>query len=156
MRKRFIVPDHRIERDEQWLDLTQLAALEVTSESDSHPIESAILHDAKGGWCAAAPGKQTIRIVFDEPQSLARVLLVFEEHVVARSQEFVLRWRADGHRDYRDIVRQQWNFSPPDTIREVEDYRVQLSKAKALELVIWPDIGGKVALASLLEMRLAS
>ena len=97
MRKRFIVPDRRIERDEQWLDLTQLAALEVTSESDSHPIESAILHNAKGGWCAAAPGKQTIRIVFDEPQSLTRVLLVFEEHVVARSQEFVLRWRADGH-----------------------------------------------------------
>jgi hypothetical protein len=155
MRKRSIVPDHRTERDEQWLDLTQLAAVEVTSESDSHPIESAILQNAKGGWRAAAPGKQTIRILFDEPQSLTRVLLVFEEHEVARSHEFVLRWLADQRKNYRDILRQQWNFSPPDTVREVEDYRVQLSRVKVVELVIWPDIGGKVALASLLEMRLA-
>ena len=154
MRKR-IVPDHRTERrDEQWLDVTQLAALEVSSESDSHPIESAFLQNATGGWRAAAPGMQTIRIVFDQPQNLTRILLVFEERDVARSHEFVLRWLQRGN-DYRDIVRQQWNFSPPGTIREVEDYRVGLSNVEAVELVIWPDIGGKVALASLLEMRLA-
>jgi len=82
-------------------------------------------------------------------------LLIFEEHDVARSPEFVLRWLPDGAAHYREIVRQQWNFSPPATIRELEDYRVQLSKVKVLELVIRPDIGGKTAIASLLEMRLA-
>ena len=26
-------------------------------------------------------------------------------------------------------VRQQWNFSPPDTVREVEEYQVELSRS---------------------------
>ena len=37
------------------------------------------------------------------------------------------------------IVRQQWNFSPPETIREVEEYQVELSNVTALELTIVPN-----------------
>jgi hypothetical protein len=119
MRKRSIVPDHRTEpRDDKWLDLAKLAEVEVTSESDSHPIEFALLQNGPDGWRAAGPGQQTIRILFDEPQTVRRILLVFEEHELARSQEFVLRWSPDRGDPYRDIVRQQWNFSPPDTVRE--------------------------------------
>jgi hypothetical protein len=39
-------------------------------------------------------------------------------------------------------VRQQWNFSPPQTIREVEEYEVKLSDVTLLELVIVPDNNG--------------
>ena len=38
----------------------------------------------------------------------------------ARTQEFVLRWSPDGGNSVKEIVRQQWNFNPPDSIREVE------------------------------------
>jgi hypothetical protein len=54
----------------------------------------------------------------------------------------------------REIVRQQYVFSPPATIQELEDYSVKLSGVIALELQIVPDISGGGAYASLAEMRL--
>ena len=42
---------------------------------------------------------------------LKRIALVFEENDTRRTQEFVLRWSADGGQSFREIVRQQWNFS---------------------------------------------
>jgi hypothetical protein len=102
------------------------------------PVESAfVLGDARG-WRAAAPGSQTIRLVFDQPQRLKCISLVFEENETARTQEFVLRWSPDGRSSVKEIVRQQWNFSPPDSIREVEEYQVELSSVTVLELVINP------------------
>ena len=81
--------------------------------------------------------------------------LVFEETETERTQEFVLRWSGDGGRSFRKIVRQQWNFSPPNTIREVEEYQVEITDATVLELVIVPDISRGVARASLKSLRLS-
>src|SRR6202011_3798843 len=111
--------------------------------------ESALDLGETQGWRSADSGSQTIRLIFDEPQRLTRISLVFEETETSRTQEFVLRWAGDGGRSFREIVRQQWNFSPPDTIHEVEEYRVELSGATVLELVIVPDIGRGSARASL-------
>jgi hypothetical protein len=72
----------------------------------------------------AGPGPQTIRLVFDKPQKLRRIWLKFEETEIKRTQEFVLRWSPDGGRSYREIVRQQWNFSPPETERETRHRRL--------------------------------
>jgi hypothetical protein len=80
---------------------------------------------------------------------------VFKETETSRTQEFVLRWRSEADQGFREIVRQQWNFSPPQTGREIEDYRVDLASVKVLELVIVPDIGGGSAYASLENLRLA-
>ena len=52
-------------------------------------------------------------------------------------------------------MRQQWNFSPPQAIREVEEYWVELSGVNVLELVIVPDISGGAARASLKSLRLS-
>jgi hypothetical protein len=52
-------------------------------------------------------------------------------------------------------VRQQWNFSPPETIREAEEYQVELSDLTVLELIVVPDISGGTAWASLQSLRLA-
>jgi hypothetical protein len=68
------------------------------------------------------------RLLFDQPLKVKRISLVFEETENARTQEFVLRWSSDLGRSFREIVRQQWNFSPPGTAREVEDYLVDLSR----------------------------
>ena len=126
--------------DEGWLDLDRAAMVEVTSEEKDYPVESALVAGEVRGWRAAVSGAQTIRLIFDEPQRLTRISLVFEESETERTQEFVLRWSSDGGRSFREIVRQQWNFSPPDTIREVEQYRVEISDVKVLELVILHEI----------------
>jgi hypothetical protein len=65
---------------------------------------------------------------------------VFLEDQQARTQEFVLRWSPNGCQSYREIVRQQYNFSPPGMTREFEDYAVDLTGVTALELKIVPDI----------------
>jgi hypothetical protein len=81
--------------------------------------------------------------------------LVFEETEIERTQEFVLRWSADYGGSFQEIVRQQWNFSPPDAISDVEEYRVELAGVNVLELVIVPDISGGGAHASLKSLRLS-
>jgi hypothetical protein len=119
------------------------------------PIESALLGGENQGWRAAYPGTQTIRLIFDEPQELRRIWLVFEDYENPRTQEFVLRWSADGGKSFRETVRQQWNFSSPDSAREIEDYTVELSDVTILELIIVPDKSGGAARASLASFRLA-
>ena len=157
MRKRVIEPAVPSGEaiDPEWIDVEQLAQVEVTSEDTAYPIEAALVPGRDEGWRAAQPGEQTIRLVFDRPQRLTRIWLLFIEPDRARSQEFVLRWSQDG-RTFRDIVRQQWNFGPPETIREAEDYRVDLGGATVLELTIVPDRSGGDARASLAQWRLAA
>ena len=120
MRKRIIAStqDSRQPKfeDQRWLDLEALAAVEVTSEEKEFPIESALLPGVQPGWRAATPGSQTIRLRFDQPQKLTRIQLRFEEMQMTRTQEFVLRYSSDSEDAFRDIVRQQWNFSGPDSL----------------------------------------
>jgi hypothetical protein len=157
MRKRLIdsTPESIRTRGEGWLDIETAAVVEVTSEDPDCPVESAFVSGDERGWRAAAPGSQRIRLVFDQPQRLKCISLVFEENETARTQEFVLRWSPDGGGSVKEIVRQQWNFSPPDSIREVEEYQVELSGVTVLELVINPNIGGGVARASVKNLRLS-
>ena len=156
MRKRQISTPPSVQLSgEAWLDVERMALVEVTSEEDGYPIESALQETENRGWRAAKPGAQTIRLIFDEPQRLRRIWLVFEDSENTRMQEFVLRWSPDGGDSFREIVRQQWNFSPPESVREVEDYAVELSAVTALELVIVPDKNGGAARASLASFRVA-
>src|ERR1700674_5558658 len=122
MRKRLITPSPQTGtlHEEGWLDLDREAMVEVTSEEKEYPVEGALIAGDMWGWRAAVSGAQTVRLIFDMPQSIS---LVFEETVRERTQEFVMRWSGDSGRSFREIVRQQWNFSPPATIREAEEYQ---------------------------------
>jgi hypothetical protein len=140
---------------ETWLDVERTASVEVTSEENGYPIESALLGTDGSGWRAASPGTQIIRLIFDEPQKLRRIWLVFEDRENTRTQEFVLRWSSDMGRSFREIVRQQWNFSPPDSVHETEDYIVELYGVTILDLIITPDKSGGEVRASLASLRLA-
>ena len=66
-----------------------------------------------------------------------------------------MQWSPNGKDSLKEIVRQQWNFSPPQSTREIEEYRVDLSNVTVLELIIKPNIGGGVARASLKNLRLS-
>jgi len=157
MRKRIITPvqQETASSDLEWLNMEELAEVEITSEDAAHPIESALLPGRASGWRAAGPGKQTIRLLFDYPQRLQRIWLYFVETRTVRTQEYVLRWSPDGGQSFREIVRQQWNFSPQGTTSETEDLHVELPAVTVLELSIIPDISGGNALASLAQLRLA-
>jgi hypothetical protein len=157
MRKRQIssTPQRVPFSGQTWLDVEHTAVVEVTSEENGYPIESALLGAGNQGWRAANSGTQTIRLIFDEPQKLRRISLVFEDSENTRTQEFVLRWSPDTGNSFREIVRQQWNFSPPESVREVEDYAVELTAVTILELIIVPDKSGGAARASLASLRLA-
>lgn len=157
MRKRLISPTPETirSRGEGWLDVERIAVVEVTSEDENFPVELAFTSGDTRGWRAGEPGNQTIRLIFDEPQRLKCISLVFEENETVRTQEFVLQWSPIGDGSLKEIVRQQWNFSPPESTREVEEYRVDLSNLTVLELIIKPSIGGGVARASLKNLRLS-
>ena len=94
------------------MDPEHLARVELTSEDEAHPVESALVVETGLGWRASAPGEQVVRLLFDEPLSLRRIQLQFRETEQERTQEFVLSWSGDGGQTYREVVRQQYHFSP--------------------------------------------
>ncbi len=161
MRKRIIAATRQdvLPANQDWLNVESLAEVEITSEDAAYPVESALLPALLPGpglgWRAAGPGKQTIRLLFTQPQRLRRIWLHFVEPVTERTQEYVLRWSPDSGQSFREIVRQQWNFNPESASSESEDYRVDLPGVTVLELTIIPDITGGDAVASLAQLRLA-
>jgi len=157
MRKRMIGrrEEHRSKPEDAWLDVESLAEVEISSEHGAHPIESALLPGRGGGWRAADPGTQTIRLLFTPPRDLHRIRLEFLEPSARRTQEYVLRWSRDGGQSFQEIVRQQWNFSPEGATSETEDYRVELPGLSVLELVVVPDIAGNAAFACLAQLRVS-
>ena len=141
--------------EEVWLRIEDVARLEVTSEDPNFPIESALAAGKGPGWRAAEKGKQIIRIVFDTPRTLRRIGLEFSETKIERTQEFTLRWATEAGGLFREIVRQQWNFSPQGSTNEVEDYQVDLENVSILELTIKPDLTPENAFATLTRCRVA-
>ena len=136
-----------------WMDLDAVASATMTSEDKTHPLERAV-SDAPGGWKASTPGVQVIRFSFDTPKNVKRVRLIFKEEAKERSQEFALV--AILHPEVRkEIVRQQWSFSPSGSTTEVEDYNVDLSDVVALELTIDPGRHDNTVFATLESIQVA-
>jgi hypothetical protein len=142
--------------DLNYLDLQHLAQVEISSESQEHPIESALVEGSKSGWQAACSGEQTIRLIFDQPQTIKHIYLLFDEQEQSRTQEFVLLWRMDNEDFFREILRQQYNFSQPLTTQEIENVTVDLKQVKVLELRIIPDMSGGEACAKLTQLRISA
>lgn len=153
MRKRVLGLDEGA-ADSQWLDLEPLARVEMTSEDAEHPIDSATRPGGRG-WRAAEAGEQVVRFLFDKPQGIRRIRLLFEEDEQERTHEFTLAWSGDVGLTPREIVRQQYNFSPSQNTREVEDYNVDLLGVTVIELRLRPDIGGGNVRASLRLIQMA-
>ncbi len=157
MRKR-IVASHspaETQSDQGWLNLEQIATVEVSSELPAFPIESAFSADDQLHWRASEPGTQQIRVIFDEPICVHRIRLRFDEREHNRTQETTLRWESAEGGPMHEIVRQQWNFSPTGSTTEIEDYAVNLDAVSVLELTIEPDLTRTDAIASLTTWRIA-
>jgi hypothetical protein len=88
------------------------------------------------------------------PKSSNTLSWFFEENERKRTQELFCGGLPTAD-SFREIVRQQLNFSPPETVREAPEYQVELSGVTVLELTIIPEISGGTASASLKNLRVA-
>jgi hypothetical protein len=157
MRKRIIGSAHVrsevVTRSDTWLDLEQIATVEVSSEDPRFPVEAIFDPAEESSWRAAQDGEQLVRIIFDEPRPLHRMQVLFVENENERTQEFTIRWSPAQGGPMREIVRQQWTFSPRGSTREVEQYDVSLEGVAVLELFIKPDLNAGRGRATLLKWR---
>ena len=140
--------------DGGWLDLAAVAEVEITSEHPEYPIEAALLPGKNTGWRANEPGRQVIRLLISPARKITHIHLHFEESAVERTQQYVLQWSPQPDQPCREIVRQQWNFSPRGATAEIEDHHIDLPPVAVLELIIDPDQGNPAAFASLESMRI--
>ena len=139
------------------IDVVAVATVLVTSEDPDHPVDHAF--DSQSGpggtrWVAGGPGEQVLILAFDDPQPIRRVMLEVEEREVARTQEVQLAVSGDGGRTYRELLRQEYNFSPPGTTFEREDWAVATEGVTHLRLQINPDKGDKPGRATITTLAL--
>jgi hypothetical protein len=139
------------------IDIAAVATVLVTSESPDHPVDHAF--DGRRGpgasrWIAGETGEQELILAFDTPQTIRQVGLEVEEPEVARTQELHLSTSCDGGQTYRELLRQEYNFSPPGTTFEREQWAVKAEGVTHLRLVIRPDKGGKPCRATLTSLVL--
>jgi hypothetical protein len=139
------------------IDVAAVATVTVTSEAPGHPVDHAF--DGRRGrgatrWVADGPGEQELTLAFDAPQAVRHVTLEVEEESEARAQEVELSASWDGGRTFRRLVRQGYNFSPPGTTFEREEWAVGAEGVTHLRLRIVPDAGGKPCPATLTTLSL--
>ena len=152
--KKTITGEARASETRGWLDLEELAEVEVSSEAEGYPIENALLPGKVEGWRAGRTGEARITLSFAQPQTIAQTRLVFREQEHERSQEWALRARfADGTE--RELLRQGWNFSPGGSAEQDEAYTLNLRGVLALTLSIDTDRGRNRYPASLKIWRLS-
>lgn len=141
MRKSLIDPElsaqSKAAPQDQWLDVESLATVQITSEDSLFPIDHAFKTETSTGWRASAKGPQYIRLNFDAPVAIRRIHLHIVERAAERSQELAIYAATGG--EMREVVRQQFTFSPGGSTEEAEDYTVSLDGVTSLELRIDPD-----------------
>jgi len=138
-------------------DIAALATVGVTSEAADYPIDHAFdSHRGPGGsrWVAGTPGPQRLILAFDAPQTLRLLRLEVEERDVSRTQEIEVAVSRDGGQTYQTLLRQEYNFSPPGTTFEREEWTVLAEGVTHLQLVITPDKGGAPCHATLTTLAL--
>ncbi len=158
LRKLIIKPDPAApDTTTDEIDIAAVATVLVTSEAPDHPIDHTFDdHRGPGGarWIAGEPGEQTVTLAFDTPQEINQILLEVEELEVARTQELQLCLSCDGGGTYRELLRQEFNFSPGGTTFEREKWTVSAQEVTHLRLVINPDKGDKPCRATLTSLVL--
>ena len=139
------------------IPVAKVATVQVSSEQASHPIDNVFDNRRGPGgsrWIADGPGEQTLILVFDSPQAIRTVSLEVEELSVSRTQELTVSVSSDGGRTYRELVRQEFTFSPPSTSFEREVWSVKAEGVTHLRIDIKPDKGGRVGQATLTSLSL--
>jgi hypothetical protein len=139
------------------ISIADTATVLVTSELPDHPIDH--ICDGQRGpgstrWIAGQAGDQTVILAFDAARNINTVGLEIEEREVSRTQELTLATSRDGGQTYREVLRQEFNFSPSGTTFEHEEWRVAAEGVTNLRVWIRPDKGGKPCRATMTSLVL--
>jgi F5/8 type C domain len=112
--------------------------------------------DGRGGthWASARPNT-TERIVldFEPPQHISHLVYEVEECCVERTQEVRVEVSMDHGRTYRQVLAQDYTFSPQGATFQHEELQLDLGAITNLSLTIVPNKGG-AGVASLTSLRL--
>lgn len=128
------------------IDIAGCATIAYSSEDPAHPVEHML--DGRNGpgatrWVSARPDTvEHIVIEFDRPQPVSRLLYEVEETLRERTQEVRLDVSEDGGQSYRQILVQEYNFSPRGATYQREEQRLDLDRVTHLRLAIVPNKNG--------------
>jgi hypothetical protein len=139
------------------IDIARFATIAYSSEDPAHPVEN--LLDPLSGpggtrWISARPDTtEHIVVEFDQAQAISRLVYEVEETTRERTQEVRVEASDDGGRTYRQILVQEYNFSPRGATFQCEDQRFELRQVTHLRLTIVPNKSGSGP-ATLTTLRL--
>ena len=158
LRKRPLEADATtIARAADEIDIAGCATIAYSSENPAHPVEH--LLDRRSGpgatrWISARPDTvEHIVVEFDQPQAISRLVYEVEEAIRERTQEVRVEVSEDGGRTYRQILVQEYTFSPRGATYQREEQRFSLPRVTHLRLTIVPNKNGS-GTASLTALRL--
>ena len=138
------------------IDIASCATIAYSSENPAHPVEHLV--DGRSGpgatrWLGAHPDvTEQIVVEFDQPQTISRLVYEVEEARCERTQEVRLEVSEDGGRTYRQILVQEYAFSPAGATYQREEQRFNLHQVGQLRLTIIPNKNGS-GTATLTSLR---
>jgi len=141
--------------DGEWLNLEQVAKVEVTSEDPSFPIDYALASENGPGWRAADKGKQIIRIISISRHRFAGLSLSFRKLKLSEPRNSLFDGRL------RKAGRPQRSFASNGLLVRMarrsrsREYQVNLNNVCALELAVKPDLTPGNVIATLARWRVA-
>jgi tRNA A37 N6-isopentenylltransferase MiaA len=83
-----------------------------------------------------------IVVEFDQPQTISRLVYEVEEAIRERTQEVRVEVSEGGGRAYRQILVQEYTFSPRGATYQREELRFNLHPVSHLRLTIVPNKSG--------------
>ena len=92
-------------------------------------------------------------VEFDQPQTISRLMYEVEEATRERTQEVRVEISEDGARTYRQILVQEYNFSPRGATYQRVEQRFDLHGVTHLRVTIVPNKSGS-GTATLTALRL--
>jgi F5/8 type C domain-containing protein len=139
------------------VDIASCATIAYSSENPVHPVEN--LLDGRSGpgatrWISARSDViEQIVVEFDQPQTISRLVYEVEGAVRERTQEVRVEVSEDGGQTYRQILVQEYSFSPGGATYQREEQRLNLHQVSHLRLTIVPSKNGS-GTATLTSLRL--
>jgi hypothetical protein len=144
-------------RAEGEIDIANCATIAYSSENPAHPVE--YLLDGRGGtgatrWISGRSDvAEQIVVEFDEPQTISRLVYEVEETKRERIQEVRVEVSEDEGRTYRQVLVQEYTFSPAGATYQREEQRLNFDHVSHLRLTIVPNKSGS-GTATLTSLRL--
>jgi hypothetical protein len=157
MRKRLMTQETSVSPERPGeIDIAGLALFAYSSEDPDHPLEHLV--DGRGGpggthWSGARSNTtECIVLTFDPAQPISGLAYEVEECNQERTQEVRVVVSTDHGHTYRQVLVQEYNFSPRGATFQREDLRLDLTGVTHLSLTIVPNKRG-TGVATLTSLR---